>query len=129
MNGIKKGPEMKKVEFYVKHYDMAEHKPYIDKVKGYEFKAQGQDWHKLYCYKLRNGYWYVIDPDTGLRLTKHSKTRTDAMQVSATDMMRYEQIRNEQDTDINGKRKGSSYDELTEEFEQLVDEAERHEVM
>lgn len=121
---------MKKVEFYVWQYDMAEHKPYTEKVKGYEFKAQGRNWHKLYCYKLRNGYWCVIDPDTGFRLTKYSKTRTDAMQVSATDMMRYEQIRNEQDNGyINGKRKGSSYDELTEEFKQLVDDAKRHEVM
>ena len=118
---------MKKVEFYVKRYDKAEHQPYAEKVKGYEFKAQGRDWHKLYCYKLSDGYWCVIDPDTGLRLKKYGKTRTDAMQVPATIMMRYEQLQGEEGTAyINGIRREYGYGSLTKEFERLVDDAEQH---
>lgn len=120
---------MRQVKFYVKRYDKAEHRPYAEKVKGYEFKAQGRDWHQLYCYKLSDGYWCVIDPNTGLRLTKYSKTRTDAMQVPATIMMRYEQLQDEKDTAyINGRHIKSSYGRLTDEFEQLVDDAERVDV-
>ena len=112
---------MKKVEFYVKRYDKAEHQPYAEKVKGYEFKAQGRDWHKLYCYKLSDGYWCVIDPNTGLRLTGYGKTRTNAVQVPAAIMMRYEQK-------LQGEsmHRGHGYDWLTKEFERLVNDAEQH---
>ena len=118
---------MKKIEFYVKHYDMAEHQPYAKKVKGYEFKAQGRDWHKLYCYKLGNGYWCVIDPNTGLRLTECVKTRTNAVQVPAAIMMRYEQLQGKKGTAyINGMHREHGYDWLTKEFERLVNDAEQH---